>query len=113
MSRASVRWAKAHPEKMRGYKAAYRDRLRAKIFGHYGHECSCCGSGANLTLDHRDGNGGEHRAELLGNHRRAGTNFYPWVIANGYPPGFQTLCRSCGSSKGNGPACRLDHRMAA
>ena len=35
--------------------------------------------------------------------------FYGWLIANGFPPGYQTLCRPCNASKADSPACRLDH----
>jgi len=32
-----------------------------------------------------------------------------WLIKNGFPEGFQTLCRPCNGSKGDGDRCKLNH----
>ncbi len=34
---------------------------------------------------------------------------YRWLIRNGFPEGFQTLCMPCNSSKRDGDRCRLGH----
>ena len=34
------------------------------------------------------------------------------LIANGFPGGFQALCRRCNASKGDGEHCRLGHGTA-
>jgi hypothetical protein len=97
------------PERNRGY----RDALREKVFGHYGRACSCCGATEDLTIDHVNGDGGQHRLELFGSSLApAGTRFYRWLVKQGLPPGYQTLCRRCNISKQRGARCRLDHSAA-
>lgn len=83
--------------------------LRGIVLRHYVESCACCGAVEDLSIDHVNGGGGEHREELFG--RRSGNlvGFYTWLIEQGFPEGFQTLCVPCNSSKGDGPACRLDH----
>jgi hypothetical protein len=89
---------------------ARRDALKEKIFGHYGRACSCCGATEDLTLDHVNGDGAQHRLELYGNPQGSGgTRFYRWLIKQGLPPGYQTLCRRCNISKAKGEFCRIDH----
>ncbi len=46
-----------------------------------------------LCLDHIDGNGAEHRLGL-GNQ-----SIWKWLKDNGYPDGFQVLCRNCNQKK--------------
>ncbi len=41
--------------------------------------------------------------------RSGGNAIYHWLVVNGFPPGFQTLCGPCNRSKGRGSACRIDH----
>jgi hypothetical protein len=108
---SNSRWAKANPENGAAKATRYYLRLRAKIFGHYGEHCACCGSGKRLTIDHVNGDGAEHRTELLGRPQGSGSTetLYRWLIANGFPEGFQTLCRPCNASKFTLGACRLDH----
>lgn len=48
--------------------------------------------------------------ELFGDPMRGGSNFYPWLIKNGFPSGFQTLCGPCNASKGAGDRCGIRHR---
>jgi hypothetical protein len=89
---------------------ARRDALREKVFGHYGRACSCCGATEDLTLDHVNGDGAQHRLELFGSSLApAGTRFYRWLIKQGLPPGYQTLCRRCNLSKARGKFCRINH----
>lgn len=54
-----------------------------------------------LTIDHIDGNGAEHRRTL----KRGGITFYRWLINNGFPSGFQTLCYNCNCAKGQYGTC--------
>jgi hypothetical protein len=56
-----------------------------------------------------DGRGTEHRKEVLGRTSTAGSQFYLWLIRNGFPDGFQTLCMPCNQSKAKGARCRIDH----
>lgn len=93
---------------------ARRDALREAVFGHYGRACSCCGATEDLTLDHVNGDGAQHRQELFGSSLApAGTRFYRWLIKQGLPSGYQTLCRRCNLSKAKGKSCRLVHPAAS
>ena len=86
----------------------YCAQLAAIVFNHYGWQCACLGcNDPDLTIDHIDGNGQRHREELYGDPRRGSTAFYRWLIANGFPDGYQTLCRGCNSSKRARTHCRL------
>jgi hypothetical protein len=87
-----------------------RHRQRAQVFAHYGLSCTCCGTADELTIDHVNGDGAEHRAEL-GN--RGGTFIYHWLVVNGFPAGFQVLCGPCNRSKGRKAACQIDHEGQA
>src|SRR5208282_3239645 len=69
---------------------------RILVFNYYGWYCACCGSNTVLTIDHVNGDGKEHRKKLSKSH----TTLYRWLVKRKFPPGFQTLCRSCNSSKG-------------
>jgi hypothetical protein len=98
----------AEPEKYRARYDDWHESLRDKVFGHYGRQCACCGSTEQLAIDHVNGGGGRHRAEVGPTSDR----IYYWLVTNGFPSGFQTLCKSCNSSKGNGESCRLNHAAA-
>jgi hypothetical protein len=97
----------ANPGPGRAAEAAYRDQLRTDVYDHYGWACACCGSTEDLTIDHVKGDGGAHRKEL--GLDGSGTKFYRWLRANGFPAGFQTLCRACNRSKAGGTECQLAH----
>src|SRR5215472_68022 len=81
-------------------------RVRKAVFDHYGWSCACCGSGERIGIDHVAGNGLEHRAEIGAN---SAGDMYRWLIANGFPGGFQALCARCNTSKGRTERCRLVH----
>jgi hypothetical protein len=93
----------------------YREANRRQVLGHYSPGtspcCACCGSTRDLTIDHVNGDGREHRRELFG-ASGCGHQFYVWLIAEDFPPGYQVLCQPCNSSKGNGQHCLLDHNFA-
>jgi hypothetical protein len=77
----------------------YRADIRRRVFAHYGERCACCGTADKLSIDHIDGNGSEHRLELFGKRRDIpSTPFYRWLINQGFPGGYQTLCRRCNGS---------------
>jgi hypothetical protein len=94
-------------------QARYRARLKAQVFGHYGELCACCGSTEDLAIDHVDGDGQDHRFELTGRRGAASSTdvVYRWLIENGFPEGFQTLCRPCNASKAKTGWCRLLHSI--
>lgn len=119
------RWRAAHQEHVQEYERQYyeanRDRrreskhlwhesLQKQVFDHYGWSCACCGSTAQITIDHIEGDGRQHREQLFGaNYNGNAGRMYRWLIENGFPEGFQPLCRRCNRSKGIGAECRLDH----
>jgi hypothetical protein len=107
----SRQWARDNMDQQVEYQRQYTAELKTQVLAHYGKVCKCCGCDDfdYLTVDHIDGNGGEHRVELFGNNKAAGRVFYLWLIRNGFPDGYQTLCKSCNYSKGKTPQCRKDH----
>jgi hypothetical protein len=78
-------------------KAAVKER-KTLILSKYGKVCACCGESHEefLTLDHPNNDGAAHRKEL---GVSSGSAFYSWIIKNGFPPGFQTLCWNCNCAK--------------
>lgn len=94
MNPNAERWLLWYPEYPKWKKA---------VFDHYGRKCQCCGSYEVPTIDHIDGGGKEHRAEI-------GGLLYKWLVENDFPEGYQTLCRRCNSSKADTPGCRIDHK---
>jgi hypothetical protein len=105
----SRRYYARHRDAECARKRAYTARLSAAVFAHYGRVCACCGTAGDLTIDHEDGRGREHREAVLGTSQRTGRPFYRWLISEGFPPGYSTMCRRCNTSKGRTAACRLDH----
>ena len=105
-------WREANADRRKAldkaYHERYRDELYAAVFGHYGTACACCGETGNLTIDHINGDGKEHRASL-NRTNTTGQAFYYWLIRNGFPEGFQALCRPCNVNKGTRERCQLDH----
>jgi hypothetical protein len=75
-----------------------RKRKRAErdlVYRHYGgYQCARCPENDPdvLTIDHIHDNGAAHRKELK-NH--GGSTMCTWLIKNGFPPGYQILCRNC------------------
>jgi len=80
-----------------------RVSAKQRVLGHYGTACACCGATANLTIDHVNGDGKQHRKEIGVNSLA----IYRWLIKNDFPPGFQTLCMPCNVSKFDGERCRM------
>jgi len=103
----------ANREKINGLQRRRAARYRAIVLGHYGQVCACpgCYSTQALGIDHIDGTGRQHRQELFGDHTRGGVDFHYWLIKNNFPPGYQTLCSRCNTSKGSGDHCWLDHDL--
>lgn len=116
-------WRKAHPDKMREYVTDFRardaqhvrdlanagrQRLRAKVFDHYGWLCACCGTDQDPSIDHVHGGGNQHRLDQFGMRENC-VAVWRWLVKNDFPAGFQTLCIPCNTSKASGDYCRLDH----
>jgi hypothetical protein len=94
-----------------------QQRQRWIVLIHYGGnppKCSCCGEQYYefLTIDHINGNGLKHRAEIS---KGKGTQFgkwkinpralYCWIIQNNFPEGFRVLCMNCNHSYGHYGYC--------
>lgn len=77
-------------------KHRYQQIKIAVLNAYGGQQCACCGqTGLQfLALDHIDGGGNRHRAEI-----GEGAPFYKWLKRNSYPPGFQVLCHNCNQAK--------------
>jgi hypothetical protein len=89
----TYRWKQSNPEKVKDTNRRYFSSLRDKVFDHYGRRCSCeCGCREKpykfLTIDHISGGGNRHLKSI-------GQNLYKWLIDNGFPTGFRTLCFDC------------------
>lgn len=67
--------------------------IRAEVLAAYGGQCACCGESTPnfLGLDHKNGDGVQHRATLDGRK----TNMYYWAKRNYYPDLLQLLCWNC------------------
>jgi hypothetical protein len=78
---------------------------RELVLDHYGRSCRCCSVTEQLTIDHVNGDGAEHRKTVNG------AQLYRWLVENDFPEGFQTLCFNCNASKRAGPRCLLDHSV--
>jgi hypothetical protein len=93
-----------------------RHYLKAAVLAWYSDtdvpSCRCCGATSNLFLDHKYGDGAEHRA-MLGDPSYGGWRIYVFLIELNFPAGYQVLCRNCNTSKGTGPACHIHHHTKA
>lgn len=79
------------------WEGDYRLTTKIETLTHYGKgKCACvmCGESrpACLTIDHINGGGKRHRAEL---GRKGGYKFYYWLRQQNFPTGYQTLCMNC------------------
>lgn len=104
----------ANREKIREGQRRRAAGYREAVLEHYGRACACpgCYSTENLGIDHINGDGREHRAELFGkNQKGGGSRFHFWLVKNSFPAGFQTLCSRCNTSKGTSDRCWLDHDL--
>lgn len=89
-------------------KREQQQNARTQVLEHYGTSCACCGSTKQLTIDHVNGDGASHRLTLFGRGSSSGTGkLYRWLVEQGFPDGFQTLCNPCNASKASGEHCRL------
>jgi hypothetical protein len=87
---ANAAYYQTHKDYYNNYYKPYRAKERELVFQHYGKVCSGCGISDYrvLTIDHTDGGGCAHR-------KRIKMPLYRWLIRNGFPNGFRTLCHNC------------------
>ena len=97
-----LEWKRIWREENRGYATEWsrqhRKKVKEMVFDHYGRSCQCCGETAMefLTIDHIGGGGNKHREEIGRSYT------YPWLVSNGFPDGFRTLCMNCNFAVGHG-----------
>ena len=90
-------WRSAKHDNNAGYQREWKRRRRDTVLAHYGGHCACCGETERefLALDHIDGGGSKHRAEVGG-----GAHMVDWIIREGFPDGFRVLCHNCNQAIG-------------
>lgn len=84
------------------YSRAKHYRIKDAVFAAYGgYKCACCGETEPkfLTLDHVKNDGAAFRRKIAGNRSAAGGTTYRWLVANGFPAGYQILCMNCNHGK--------------
>ncbi len=92
--RHGVEYRREHKEDYNKQATELREEKRLGILVYYGNNnlaCTHCGfddEGA-LSIDHIGNNGAAHRKEI------GRSRLYNWLIKNGLPEGFQTLCMNC------------------
>lgn len=71
-----------------------RINIKQQVFEYYGGCCKVCNEKNfnKLSLDHINGNGRQHRKEVLGTD--SGSAFYKWVLKN-KPDNIRILCFNC------------------
>jgi hypothetical protein len=110
-------WSRNNPDKERAWRKAwesrqaepnsgrvrrYQEKRRLELFMAYGNRCECCGESnhAFLSIDHINGGGRRHRAEI------GSGNLYGWLKARGYPTdNFRLLCYNCNLALGHRGFC--------
>lgn len=95
----SLKWQRNNRKKIRKSQIKHRKKLRLQVLTHYGGNppiCDCCGEDhiEFLTIDHIEGGGNAHRKKI----GRSGTEFYRWLIKQGYPEEYRVLCYNCNCS---------------
>jgi len=90
------------PEKDRQYQRTRNRERRLRALHHYGGVCACCGEDRYefLVLDHADGGGTQHRAEV-----GRGSQMVDWIIAHDFPAIFRVLCHNCNGALGHYGYC--------
>jgi len=94
---SSQMYYQAHKDEKRAYQRKYGRELKEKVLTYYGNgglACVRCGFSDSraLSLDHMNGGG---RQEKISLGRMGGNSFYSWLVSEGYPKGYQTLCMNC------------------
>ena len=96
LKESSKKWYQAHWAEQKVAAKKRRLAIKHKVLTHYGNaKCACvkCGESrlACLSIDHINGRKDEHLRGL----GWQGGKIYRWLIKQGYPEGYQTLCMNC------------------
>lgn len=116
--RACWKTFNANPARVQRRSDLRRQRnaaLRLQVLKHYSagtFNCACCPIGTShptefLCLDHINGGGGKHRAEV-----GLAISYWNWFVTNGYPAGFRVLCHNCNMARGSYGMCPHDSVVA-
>lgn len=101
------KWQEENGDKVKSTARSRREAIRTKVITGYGGQCACCGEAEPmfLSIDHINNDG-------KSDPRRGGDRLYRWLIEQGYPAGYQLLCRNCNWGKHvNGGNC--PHKAAS
>jgi hypothetical protein len=93
-------------ERIRKYCSTKHRARKIRVLLAYGGVCVCCGERnlGLLTLDHKNGDGAEHRRAL--GHGKASSRVYAWAEENGFPDLLQAMCWNCNNGRyHNGGVC--------
>ena len=95
-----ARWREKNRERLREDSRKRKLDAKTTILNRYGNACVQCGFDdiRALQLDHIADNGAEER-KTLGGQKFSGANFYLYLIKQGLPDGYQTLCANCNNIK--------------
>lgn len=99
----SSQWTPERRKRANENAKRYTEERRDIVLGHYGRECACCGEQNELflTIDHINNDGAKMRKE-----HGVSLTLYRWLIKNGFPEGFRTLCYNCNCGRArNGGVC--------
>src|SRR5271157_3557922 len=88
------KWRRTHPEKTtelsRRSQRVYYEKMKKKIYDHYGRACACCGETEPffLTIGHVNDDGAAHRAALGFTRGGGSMAVYRDIVKRGYPDSF-------------------------
>jgi len=94
----AAHYRKTKPEGSRNAARKYKTRKllenRTAIYNAYGNKCKCCGEDNPLflTVDHVNSDG--HLERKQGKYT-SGSQFYNYVVKQGFPENYQLLCYNC------------------
>lgn len=93
--RRNTQTGKEYTKRKKVSQQRKRQLNKSIVFKHYGGVCSRCGFDDTraLTIDHADQRGSTHK--MANGKRYTGPWLYKWLIDNGMPDGFRTLCANC------------------
>lgn len=94
-------------DRVKNMRVAYKRRAKREVLEKYSGKnpsCACCGEKhfEFLTIDHINGGGRKHRAEI---RKKYHIDMYPWLKKFNYPKGFRVLCINCNFALGNYKYC--------
>lgn len=75
------------------------ESYREQVLSHYGKKCACCGDTHLdfLQIDHVNGGGCKHRRQI--------GSLMRWLVRQGFPDDFRTLCANCNFARGLHGCC--------